>query len=106
MRRVLLALALLATGPGLAAAEDPSVLPDAPNRDEIFYLCTACHGTAVITRSRLTRQQWDDLMTWMTEVHGMAPLEGRERQEVVDYLARHFGPAQGPAARARNPFLN
>jgi plasmid stabilization system protein ParE len=35
----------------------------------------------------------------------MTPLEGADRRLVVDYLARHFGPAQAPA-RGRNPFLN
>jgi hypothetical protein len=44
-------------------------------------------------------------MDWMAERHGMTPLEGADRSLVVDYLARHFGPAQAPA-RGRNPFLN
>ncbi len=43
-------------------------------------------------------------MDWMVERHGMNPLEAEERRVIVDYLARHFGPAQ--AQRARNPFLN
>ena len=85
--------------------EEPSVLPDGPGRDEMFYGCVACHDTAVIRRSRLSRPQWDDLMDWMVERHGMAPLEGDDRKLIVDYLAQHFGPAQAPA-RGRNPFLN
>lgn len=96
---------LLAAGTALAA-EDPSVLPDAPNRDEIFYFCTACHGSAVITRSRLSREEWDGLMDWMVERHAMSPLEGDERRQIVDYLAQHFGPAQAAPGRGRNPFLN
>ncbi len=99
-------LAMLLVAGGALAAEEPSVLPDAPNRDEVFYLCTACHGSQLITRSRLSREQWDGLMDWMTERHGMAPLEGAERRDVVEYLARHFGPTQASPARGRNPFLN
>ena len=106
MRRLLLALSLCS---GLAMAqpvtEEPSVLPDGEGRDEVFYGCTACHSSALIRRSRLSRGQWDGLMDWMAERHGMTPLEGAERRLVVDYLARHFGPAQAPA-RGRNPFLN
>ena len=89
----------------LGATEEPTVLPDGDGRDEVFYGCTACHGSAVIRRSRLSRTAWDGLMDWMVERHGMTPLEGDERRQVVDYLAQHFGPAQAPA-RARSPFLN
>jgi hypothetical protein len=85
--------------------EEETVLPEGEGRTETFGYCTACHNTALIRRSRFTRQQWDGLMDWMTERHGMNPLEGELRDTVVDYLTRHFGPAQAPA-RGRNPFLN
>ncbi len=85
--------------------EDPSVLPPGDGQEDVFYACTACHSTAIIRRSRFSRERWDELMTWMTEVHGMNPLEGEERTLIVGYLAQHFGPAQTPA-RGRNPFLN
>jgi hypothetical protein len=81
------------------------VLPDGEGRTETFAYCTACHNTALIRRSRFSRQQWDGLMDWMTERHGMNPLEGEFRDLIVGYLATHFGPAQAPA-RGRNPFLN
>jgi hypothetical protein len=85
--------------------EEPSVLPAGEGQEEVFYACTACHSTAIIRRSRFSRERWDELMTWMTEVHGMNELEGEERTLIVGYLAQHYGPAQSPA-RARNPFLN
>ena len=85
--------------------EDPSVLPAGDGQEEVFYACTACHSTAIIRRSAFPRQQWDGLMDWMTERHGMNPLEGEFRDTIVNYLAAHFGPAQAPA-RGRNPFLN
>jgi hypothetical protein len=86
-------------------AEEETVLPEGEGRAETFGYCTACHNTALIRRSRFTRAQWDGLMDWMTERHGMNPLEGEYRAIIVDYLARHFGPAQAPT-RGRNPFLN
>jgi hypothetical protein len=85
--------------------DDPSVLPAGDGQEEVFYACTACHSTAIIRRSRFSRDRWDELMTWMTEVHGMNALEGEERTLIVGYLAQHFGPAQGRGG-ARNPFLN
>src|SRR5215207_3128351 len=87
---VLLAAALLAPPPGAA-------------REDVFYACTACHSTAVIRRSRLSRQQWDDLMDWMTEKHGMNPLEDERRRQIVDYLATAF-PATTGRRRGSNPF--
>lgn len=85
--------------------ETPEVLPPGQGREEAFYACTACHGTAIIRRSRLGRQQWDDLMDWMVEKHGMVPLEGEQRRLVVDYLSAAFPPSAGVNRRGANPFL-
>jgi hypothetical protein len=103
----LLALALVLSSTLVARAQEtPEALPEAPGREETFYACIACHGTAVIRRSRLTREGWDELMDWMTEKHGMPTLEGEERRIVVDYLARVFPPrAQQQRGRGDNPFL-
>ncbi len=103
MRALAFALLLLAA-PAFAQDEEMSVLPDGDGRDETFALCTACHNTAIIRRTRLPRPQWDGLMDWMVEKHGMNPLDDELRTTIVDYLARHFGPAATPP-RARNPFL-
>ena len=88
-----------------ARPEDEAVLAEGPGRAEVFGYCTACHNTALIRRSAFTRERWDELMDWMTEKHGMTPLEGELRQTIVDYLAAQYGPRQrGP--RGGNPFLN
>ncbi len=92
--------------PAARAQETPEALPEAPGREETFYACVACHGTAVIRRSRLTREGWDELMDWMTEKQGMARLEGEDRRVIVDYLARVFPPGtQQQPRRGGNPFL-
>lgn len=104
--RALAAAALLSLALPAAAAraqETPEALPEAPGREETFHTCVACHGTAVISRSRLSREGWDELMDWMTEKHGMPRLEGEERRVIVDYLARVFPP--GTQRRGGNPFL-
>ncbi len=107
MRALPLAALLLALSvPGARAEDTPEGLPEAPGREETFYACIACHGTAVIRRSRLSREGWVELMDWMTEKHGMAPLEGEDRRVIVDYLARVFPPGtQQRQGRGGNPFL-
>ncbi len=82
--------------------ETPDVLPDGPFRDETFYFCTTCHGSAVITRTGATRERWDFLLTWMTDVHGMAPVEGADRDSMLTYLATSFPPRRRAPV---NPFL-
>jgi hypothetical protein len=106
-RAFLVVLSLVLASPAaMRAQETPDALPEAPGREETFYACTACHGTAVIRRSRLTREGWDELMDWMTEKHGMPRLEGEERRVIVDYLARAFPPgSQQQQRRGANPFL-
>jgi hypothetical protein len=87
-------------------AETPEVLPPGHGREETFGYCTPCHSTAVIRRSRLSREQWDELMDWMSEKHGMNPLAGEMREVIVDYLAGAFPPAQPAGGRhGGNPFL-
>jgi hypothetical protein len=85
-------------------AEDESILAEGPGRGETFGYCTSCHSTALIRRSAFSRQRWDELMDWMTNTHRMNPLEGELRTQIVDYLARHYGEAEGQTYS--NPFLN
>lgn len=85
-------------------AETIAALPEGPGREATFHACTACHGTALISRSRLSRDRWDELMDWMSERHGMPPLEGEARIEIVDYLAEHFRP-QRRGGGGGSPFL-
>ena len=85
-------------------AETEDVLPPGHGREETFAACTACHSTAIIRRSGLTRPRWDGLMDWMVERQGMSPLEPDQRVVIVDYLAGAF-PARRTDPRATNPFL-
>jgi hypothetical protein len=103
-------LVLALTGLALARAvaaqaveEDPSMLPEGPYRDEVFHLCTGCHSSRLIRNQALSRERWDETLTWMSERHGMPELQGKEREQVLDYLAAHLGPA-GEAPK-RSPFL-
>jgi hypothetical protein len=86
-----------------ATDETPEALPDGKGRDETFYLCTACHGTAIIRQQGLTRQRWEETFDWMIEKHRMPDPGAADRALIVDYLAATFPSRQ----RGRsNPFAN
>lgn len=85
-----------------AEPEEPTVFPDGENRDEIFYICTACHSSAIVRAQGHSRERWAEVLASMTEKHGMIAPEGEEREVMLNYLAKAFPP------RGRvytNPFL-
>jgi hypothetical protein len=100
----LAALALASGTAGQEVVEEPSVFPEGPYRDEVFYLCTACHSSRLVRNQAMSRERWDETLTWMSERHGMPELEGEERAHFLDYLTAHFGPAAESEQR-RAPFL-
>ncbi len=69
---------LLAKGPGLAAVERH---------------CTNCHSTRLIIQNRMSRERWEDNITWMQETQGLWDL-GSDHDIVIDYLATHYVPTQ------------
>ena len=85
--------------------ETPESLPDGPGREETFYACTACHNFKLVAAQGLNRAQWDDSLTWMTNRHNMADIQGADRELILDYLEKHFPPkAPARAGGWRNPF--
>lgn len=97
----------MAAAPAVQANPDnetPNSLPPGEGRDDTFHACTACHSTALIRRSGLSRAAWDGLMDWMVEKQNMTPLDAAQRTLIVDYLAQAFPPRrQQPGGRV-NPF--
>jgi len=84
------------------AEETPEVLPPGAGRDETFYACTPCHGTAIIRAQGMSRERWDATIDWMVERHGMPEIDDIDRKLVLEYLASNFPSRQ----RGRtNPFL-
>lgn len=87
--------------------ENPEDLPDGPGREETFYSCTPCHNFRLVSQQGMTRRQWDESLNWMTEKHGMNPIEGDDRKLILDYLEKHYPPSEAPRGRGSpNPFLN
>ena len=97
-------LVLASAAAGQEVVEEPSVFPDGPYREEVFYLCAACHSSRLVRNQAMSRERWDETLTWMSERHGMPEIEGEERVHFLDYLTAHFGPAAEREQR-HAPFL-
>jgi hypothetical protein len=106
-------LAVWAVAPAVAQApaftprdERMEELPDYPGREETFGLCSACHAYRLVSNQGMTRELWDDTLTFMTQRHRMPDLQGADRDLILDYLTKAH-PPKAPAGRAggfRNPF--
>ncbi|WP_119420207.1 hypothetical protein [Desertibaculum subflavum] len=94
-------------GPAFRPTEEtPDAFPDGNGRDEAFYLCTGCHGTALVKAQGMGRQQWDDTVSWMVEKHKMPEPDPATRGLVLDYLAAVFPPRAQQQRGWVNPFAN
>ena len=102
-------LALLASAAGAQTFtprdETPEQFPVGAGREEAFYACTPCHNFKLVASQGMSRPQWEDSLAWMTQKHNMPPLDGRDRELVLDYLEKTY-PPRAPASQGgwRNPF--
>ncbi len=71
--------------------EDWQGLPPGPGREEVFYLCQACHSLAIVKQQGLDRESWDETLVWMVEEQEMPEPEPEERERILGYLSTHFG---------------
>ena len=99
---LLIGLLALPSMAGAQSEETPEALPEGPGREETFYGCTACHGTAIIRQQGMTRERWDETLRVMTSKHGMPDYDGDMRVLILDYLAANFPPRRRAPT---NPFL-
>jgi hypothetical protein len=83
--------------------EQPEQYPDGPNREDTFYFCTACHSFKIVAQQGMSRERWDESLTWMTERHNMPQVHGKDRDKILDYLAGAFPERRAPAGWT-NPF--
>ena len=60
--------------------------------------CTSCHNTTRITEQHMTRQQWSDQLEKMEGLG--AVIDEADRNAILNYLSKNFGPAKGGAAKA------
>lgn len=85
-RRLLVSCLLLTSS---AAARD-SDLPEGNGKDVVEDTCTECHSLHRIKIQRLDEEGWKNILREMTE--NGAAIEPEDRQTIVAYLAKNFGP--------------
>jgi quinoprotein glucose dehydrogenase len=71
---------LRATGPPL---------PEDAGKEVVVRMCTKCHGTAVFSKLRMSREGWEDEVADMVEKGAAGTSD--EIRAVTNYMARHFG---------------
>ena len=54
--------------------------------------CTGCHSSKMITQYRASREVWLEKIRWMQRTQNLWDL-GEAEPKILDYLARHYGPA-------------
>ena len=72
------------------AEEQPEQYPEHPNRDDAFYFCTACHSFKIVAAQGMSRDRWDESLTWMVKRHNMPDVQGEDRRKILDYLENAF----------------
>lgn len=99
--RVLAVLAFALHGTIAIAADAPpgatgasagtQVFPAAPQRDLVVRACAACHAPEMVVAKRHTVAEWDEIIAKMVDRGAVASEE--EQQQILEYLAKFFGPA-------------
>ena len=97
-----------ATAPHRASAsrpaeEAPEQYPEHPNREDAFYFCTACHSFKLVAAQSMSRDRWDESLTWMVKRHNMPDVQGEDRRKILDYLEKAFPERRNPRGW-QNPF--
>lgn len=96
------ALALILAAAPAAAFDGPEDLPEGEGREDVFYLCSACHGFQLVARQGMSRAMWEATIDLMIERHGMYEPDPAERALLLDYLASAYPPAR--RGGWQNPF--
>ena len=99
--------AVLAQSATDSAAEehDWQGLPPGKGREEVFYACAPCHSLRLVTQQGLSRERWEETMTWMVTKQAMPELNPDDHKLIVDYLVKFYGEDRkakgGPKRRRR-----
>lgn len=77
-----------------AVNADYGILKIAKGVDVTYSYCASCHSEKLVAQQGLTRDAWDDLIVWVVDTQGAAPIAEPDRTEILDYLEINYGPGQ------------
>ena len=96
-------LLLACLEPWCASGQAPGAqLPEAPNRETVQRICSACHPAQIVLGRGMTREQWGSIVSNM--ISRGAKGSDEEFAQVVDYLAQNLPPTKEgaiPLAKAK-----
>ena len=75
-----------------SAAPRLQELKPGAGREVVAERCLSCHDATLITTPRLTRSQWDRLVTAMVDEQGMEALSPEVRRTILEYLVETQSP--------------
>lgn len=102
MRVLALALALLTAGAALAQEDEPPrTLAPGKGVEVTAARCVICHDAQHITRTKLSRGEWEFNIKNMIE-RG-APIAADEIAPILEYLATYYNRDKAPPAPAAQP---
>src|SRR5690349_8240270 len=100
MIRYLPMLPLMLMATFLATATTPEALPPGKGKEIVQQQCISCHAVKVVTGKRATKDQWATLVDQM--ITRGAQVEDEDIDDLVDYLAKNFGPSAPAPGSAAN----
>jgi cytochrome c1 len=63
-----------------------------PNVELVETTCTACHSARLVLQNRMSRERWDETLTWMQKKHNLPEFDTEDRMAILDYLSTHLAP--------------
>ena len=106
--RLFVASVLLFAFASLAEAQAPSApgkpLPPGPMQAKVKAACTQCHNASRITEQHMTRLQWSKELEKMEGLGAVIP--AADRNAILTYLTRNFGPAKTGGQATANKAAN
>ena len=85
--------------PGEARPADFGVLVAEEGADITHAYCTVCHSERIVAQQGLTPEGWREVLDFMVDEHGMAPMPAADLERVIGYLSAHYG--QTPTLNTR-----
>ncbi len=80
-----------------APAQAPSApgkpLPPGPMQAKVKAACTQCHNASRITEQHMSRAEWSKELEKMEGLGAVIP--DADRNGILNYLTRNFGPQKG-----------
>ncbi len=87
-----LSATLFWAGAGIAGEYEARGLLPGEGRDLVLENCTGCHSTAIILQNNMSRERWNDTITWMQEKQGLRKLSPEVLEGILAYLEKTQGP--------------